>query len=577
MASSVATPAVRGRRPPVAELLETARELVARCDDDLLRELPAGVEVFDAHVHLGRDSDGMVADFGELLWTFERYGISRAFAFCLDEPDREPAFKAPNNRTLEHAARSDGCLIPFVRLDLADDPIGEAVRCLDRGARGIKLHPRAQAFGLDDGRLAAVFAVAAERRAESAQERVERARQKLQMSRNAAKFIQSYEMKQAESQLNELYSLTSNDEEGQENRAWVFYNLGLLNSKLEQQDQAAAFFKSALQTEIMIHGRLGLDSVGTLDGLAHALEDGRNYNAAVEQFEQLSALLSAAAAGKDKYFRLNTANAYKDLGDLYLKQAAARYEEAVAAGASERSEAARNEALRPAHEKAKEQYRKALAIWEEVLRDDPEALSAKYEESASFLQELYYPLSREDEAAAESLLRKAFTLRSKAGTPTARKPIGPPNPGDDPAIQSQLAAEGPGYVLFNGQTENAYGRPELVDLIRAVAAEWAKRHPDLKLVVADLSLRGGGNFPGHGGDHQDGREADIWPLTNNGQAEPTNIYAPNYSRELTKELIGVIRQTNPAAVVYFDDPPLVSAGLVRATLDHNNHMHVLLP
>ena len=164
MASSVATPAVRGRRPPVAELLETARELVARCDDDLLRELPAGVEVFDAHVHLGRDSDGMVADFGELLWTFERYGISRAFAFCLDEPDREPAFKAPNNRTLEHAARSDGCLIPFVRLDLADDPIGEATRCLDRGARGIKLHPRAQAFGLDDGRLAAVFAVAAERR-----------------------------------------------------------------------------------------------------------------------------------------------------------------------------------------------------------------------------------------------------------------------------------------------------------------------------------------------------------------------------------------------------------------------------
>src|SRR5919205_209148 len=133
MASSVATPAVRGRRPPVAELLETARELVARCDDDLLRELPAGVEVFDAHVHLGRDSDGMVADFGELLWTFERYGISRAFAFCLDEPDREPAFKAPNNRTLEHAARSDGCLIPFVRLDLADDPIGEATRCLERG------------------------------------------------------------------------------------------------------------------------------------------------------------------------------------------------------------------------------------------------------------------------------------------------------------------------------------------------------------------------------------------------------------------------------------------------------------
>jgi hypothetical protein len=428
------------------------------------------------------------------------------------------------------------------------------------------------------GALAAlVFAVIAERRAEAAQKSVERAREKLQRSRNAAQRIQGYEMEEAEKELNELYRLTANDGEGRENRAWVFYNLGVLNSKLERHDQAAAFFKSSLETEVMLHGGLGLDSVGTLDGLAHALEDDRNYAAALEQLERLASILSAASAQKDKYFRLNTANVYQDLADLYLKQAASAYEEAAGAGASERSDAARNEAMRPAREKAKAQYRQALAVWEEVLRDDPEALSAKYEESAAFLQNLYYPLSREDSAAAESLLRKAVTLRRNTGTPLARKPIGPPNPGDDPAIQTQLAAEGRGYVLFNRQTEKAYGRPEFVDLIRAVAAEWDRRHPDLKLVVADLSLRGGGPFPSHGGDHQDGREADLWPLTNNGQPEPTNIYAPNYSRKLTTELIQLVRQVNPAAVVYFDDPPLVSAGLVRATLDHNNHMHVLLP
>ena len=55
-------------------------------------------------------------------------------------------------------------MIPFVRLDLTEDPIDEAKRCLDRGARGIKLHPRAQKFLLDDERLAPVFAIAAERR-----------------------------------------------------------------------------------------------------------------------------------------------------------------------------------------------------------------------------------------------------------------------------------------------------------------------------------------------------------------------------------------------------------------------------
>ena len=55
-------------------------------------------------------------------------------------------------------------LVPFARLDLAEQPVEEATRALDAGARGIKLHPRAQAFRLDDERLAPVFALAAERR-----------------------------------------------------------------------------------------------------------------------------------------------------------------------------------------------------------------------------------------------------------------------------------------------------------------------------------------------------------------------------------------------------------------------------
>ncbi|HEX7312834.1 MAG TPA: tetratricopeptide repeat protein [Pyrinomonadaceae bacterium] len=423
------------------------------------------------------------------------------------------------------------------------------------------------------GALAAlVFAVIAERRAQSAQERVEAARAKLQKSRTAAKLIQSYEMEQAEGELNELYRLTSNDEEGQENRAWVFYNLGELNRRLERGDQATAFFRSALQSEIMNHGGLGLDSVGTLDSLAHTLEEERDYEAALRNLERLSALLSSVAGQKGKYFRLNTANVYQDLADLHLKQAASAYDEAVDAGAAERSDAARNEAMRPAREKAKEQYRQALTVWEEVLGDDPEALSDKFEEAA-----LFFGTRLGDAEMARALREKAEVVRRHIGVQQKRAAIGPPNPGNDPAISVQLAVEGTGYMLFNRETEQAYGRRELIDFVRAIAGEWNKRHPDLKLVVADLSLRGGGPFARHGSEHQDGREADIWPVSNNGRPEPTNIYAPNYSRELTTELIQIIHRLNPAAIVYFDDPQLVSAGLVRATLDHNNHMHVLLP
>ncbi len=148
----------------MADALERALELVGRYDDEIRRMLPEGTEIFDAHLHLGTDIDGMVGDYAQLEEMMAAHGISRAFMFCLDEPDRHPAFSAANDRTLAFAAPSKGRLIPFVRLDLNETPIDEATRCLDAGARGIKLHPRAQGFGATDERLRPVFELAAERR-----------------------------------------------------------------------------------------------------------------------------------------------------------------------------------------------------------------------------------------------------------------------------------------------------------------------------------------------------------------------------------------------------------------------------
>jgi predicted TIM-barrel fold metal-dependent hydrolase len=148
----------------MSEPFERAQELFAAFEAQLREELPAGAEIFDAHTHLGNDIDGMSGHPDELLAMMDRYGVSRANMFCLDEPDRHPGFRAGNDRTLAFAEQAEGRLIPFVRLDLSESPIEEAERCLDRGARGIKLHPRAQKFLLDDDRLAPVFAIAAERR-----------------------------------------------------------------------------------------------------------------------------------------------------------------------------------------------------------------------------------------------------------------------------------------------------------------------------------------------------------------------------------------------------------------------------
>src|ERR1700751_294646 len=132
------------------DALERAGQVAASWDERLRADLPSDLEIFDAHTHLGTDIAGMVGRYEELLGCMDRYGISRAFMFCLDEPDRHPGFQAGNDRTLEFPARSERRLVPFVRLALDEGPIEEARGCLDLGARGIKLHPRAQKFLLND-------------------------------------------------------------------------------------------------------------------------------------------------------------------------------------------------------------------------------------------------------------------------------------------------------------------------------------------------------------------------------------------------------------------------------------------
>ncbi len=145
------------------DALERAHAILDEVANRIAAELPSDAVLFDAHTHLGDDIDGMRGRPDEMLAMFDSVGITQSFTFCLDEPDREPAFTAANDRTLAYAAAHPDRIIPFVRLDLDERPIEEATRCLDLGARGIKLHPRAQKFSLGDERLDAVFAVAVER------------------------------------------------------------------------------------------------------------------------------------------------------------------------------------------------------------------------------------------------------------------------------------------------------------------------------------------------------------------------------------------------------------------------------
>lgn len=127
---------------------------------ELARLRPSDSVVVDAHTHLGLDEDGMSLDPAGLVGLLDDAHAAFALVFPLHDPERVPSYRVPNDRVLAWAADSGGRFIPFCRLDPADDPLAEAERCLNAGARGIKLHPRAQAFGMVGSSIEGIFAAA---------------------------------------------------------------------------------------------------------------------------------------------------------------------------------------------------------------------------------------------------------------------------------------------------------------------------------------------------------------------------------------------------------------------------------
>lgn len=125
---------------------------------------PVESEVIDAHTHLGLDEDGRSLTLEQLISQLDQAGANRACTFPLHDPERRPSYTVPNDRVLAWTAESGGRLVPFCRLDPAEAPVVEGERCLAKGARGIKLHPRAQEFRFDGTEMDEIFKLAGETR-----------------------------------------------------------------------------------------------------------------------------------------------------------------------------------------------------------------------------------------------------------------------------------------------------------------------------------------------------------------------------------------------------------------------------
>lgn len=126
------------------------------------KKIPDGVEIFDAHSHIGEDLDGRTMTAEGMRARMEAAGVVRSVVFPLNDPNARDDFSGPNDVVWNAHEKYPGFFVPFFRLNphLGYEP--EFERCVQRGFRGLKLHPVSQRFDLDDKRVVKLLGMAAE-------------------------------------------------------------------------------------------------------------------------------------------------------------------------------------------------------------------------------------------------------------------------------------------------------------------------------------------------------------------------------------------------------------------------------
>ncbi len=131
---------------------------------DELRTRAGGLELFDAHTHVGHnDPDGFAQGADALLARLEECD-ARGLVFPMHEPEGY-LDGAANDEVIAAALAHPDRLAALCRVDpnAGEPSLAEARRALDAGARGIKLHPRGEAFTLGHPIVAGLVAEAHDR------------------------------------------------------------------------------------------------------------------------------------------------------------------------------------------------------------------------------------------------------------------------------------------------------------------------------------------------------------------------------------------------------------------------------
>jgi Putative peptidoglycan binding domain len=140
-------------------------------------------------------------------------------------------------------------------------------------------------------------------------------------------------------------------------------------------------------------------------------------------------------------------------------------------------------------------------------------------------------------------------------------------------IESLVPESGIGFRT-NNRTDNSHFATQVVhDLLIKIAGMWHDQQPDNPISIGQISHRGGGEFPPHK-QHKLGIEADMRPLSKDGQDLHLTFESPEYNRDLTREFVSFLRSHAKMHQIFFNDPQLMEESLTSHAAGHDNHLHL---
>jgi hypothetical protein len=126
-----------------------------------------------------------------------------------------------------------------------------------------------------------------------------------------------------------------------------------------------------------------------------------------------------------------------------------------------------------------------------------------------------------------------------------------------------------GYYSY-ASMDRQFGTPQTIDALTRISQKFSQQNPGFQVGIGDISLANGAVMSPHQ-THRNGRNADIRPVRKDGKKLPVTIHDAQYSRELTRALVEILRSDANFKSVLFNDTQIQG---VKPFADHDDHLHV---